>query len=157
LNFLSIGLKFITCLPAGWGTFVLKLNQQAMRTQEIDRFAANLKLKLTIGERVLTGTLNDSTAGRDFASLLPLTVTLSDYHRIEKVSDLPQKLSIQDAPAGYKPTAGDITYYAPWGNLAIFYQDFPYAAGLVHLGKIDSGTEALHISQPFMATIEIGN
>lgn len=25
-----------------------------------------------------------------------------------------------------------ITYYAPWGNLAIFYRDFGYSAGLVN-------------------------
>jgi len=38
---------------------------------------------------------------------------------------------------------GDITYYAPWGNLAIFYRDFDYSRGLVRLGRIDSGIEAL--------------
>jgi hypothetical protein len=31
---------------------------------------------------------------------------------------------------------GDITYYAPWGNLAIFYRDFGYSPGLVRLGHI---------------------
>ena len=42
-----------------------------------------------------------------------------------------------------KPEVGDLTYYAPWGNLAIFYRDFGYAKGLVKLGRIDSGLELL--------------
>lgn len=86
-----------------------------------------MKLKITIRGKIITGTLNDSIAARDFATLLPLTLTLSDYHRIEKVSDLPKKLSVNDAPSGYKPFAGDITYYTPWSNLAIFCKDFSYS------------------------------
>jgi hypothetical protein len=34
---------------------------------------------------------------------------------------------------------GDITYYAPWGNLALFYRDFPYSNGLIRLGTLDTG------------------
>ncbi|WP_337926728.1 cyclophilin-like fold protein [Paenibacillus caui] len=36
-----------------------------------------------------------------------------------------------------------ITYYAPWGNLAIFYRDFRYSSGLIKLGSIDAGGEKL--------------
>ncbi len=43
----------------------------------------------------------------------------------------------KDAPAGYKPSVGDITFYAPWGNLAIFYKGFSYSNGLIVMGKID--------------------
>jgi hypothetical protein len=38
-------------------------------------------------------------------------------------------------PAGSEASVGDITYYAPWENLAIFYNDFGYASRLVILGK----------------------
>ncbi|CQR50596.1 MULTISPECIES: cyclophilin-like fold protein [Haloferax] len=44
---------------------------------------------------------------------------------------------------GVDPEVGDITYYAPWGNLAVFYREFGYASGLVKLGHIESGTERL--------------
>jgi hypothetical protein len=43
----------------------------------------------------------------------PLTLTLEDYASIEKISDLPERLSTEDAPAGIDPAVGDITYYAP--------------------------------------------
>ena len=57
---------------------------------------------------------------RDFISLLPLTLTLEDYAKTEKISDLPRTLTKERAPAGSDPSVGDITYYSPWGNLAIF-------------------------------------
>jgi hypothetical protein len=50
---------------------------------------------------------------------------------------------------------GDITYYAPWGNLAIFYRDFGYSSGLVSLGRIESGIEALSAPGAVQTTIEL--
>jgi hypothetical protein len=114
-----------------------------------------MKLKITIGDKVATATLNDNPTTKDFISLLPLTLTLTDYNATEKISDLPKKLSAKDAPAGYKPSIGDITLYAPWGNLAIFYKDFSYSTGLISLGKITSGMEAVNVSGPVNAKFEL--
>lgn len=52
-----------------------------------------MKLRLTIGARSLTATLLDSDASRDFASLLPLTLTLNDLFGREKYGHLPRPLS----------------------------------------------------------------
>lgn len=103
----------------------------------------NMKIRLIIGEKVLDATLADNAAARDFLSLLPISLTLRDYASTEKVSDLPRRLATDGTPAGVDPNVGDITYYAPWGNLAIFYRDFGYAEGLVKLGHLDSGIEVL--------------
>src|SRR5947207_4736688 len=73
----------------------------------------SMKLKITIGEKVLIATLYDNPTTRDFISLLPLTLTLTDYNGTEKISDLPKKLSTKNAAAGYEPSVGDITLYAP--------------------------------------------
>jgi hypothetical protein len=91
---------------------------------------------------------------RDFLSLLPTTLTLEDYAATEKITYLPRKLSTAGAPAGSDPSVGDIAYYAPWGNLAIFYRDFRYSKGLIRLGRIDSGIEALNMPGPLKVTIE---
>jgi hypothetical protein len=102
-----------------------------------------MMIRITAGERILIAKLEDSAAGRDFAALLPLDLTLSDYNRTEKIADLPRRLSIEGAPDGIDPAIGDIAYYAPWGNLAIFYSDFGYSRGLVRLGRLDGGAERL--------------
>ena len=118
-------------------------------------YNGSTKIRLTVGDKVLTATLIDSKTSRDFISLLPLTLTLKDYAGTEKISDLPKRLSTEGAPSGIDPSVGDITYYAPWGNLAIFYKDFGYSSGLVILGKIDSGIEALNVPGSVRVTIEL--
>lgn len=104
--------------------------------------------------KAITATLDDNETSRDFVSLLPLTLTLEDYAATEKISDLPRKLSTKGAPPGVDPSVGDIAYYAPWGNLALFHKDFGYSTGLVKLGTIDFGIEALSRPGPLKVTIE---
>ena len=36
------------------------------------------------------------------------------------------------------PPKGDIAYYIPWGNLAVFVRDFRPSDNLVPLGKLSS-------------------
>lgn len=117
--------------------------------------ASTMEIRIITEGASITGTLEDNATARDFASLLPLTVTLEDYAGSEKIADLPKKLSTQGAPAGFDPSVGDITYYAPWGNLAIFYQDFKYSSGLIKLGAVDSGGAALDRAASMRVTIEM--
>jgi hypothetical protein len=112
-----------------------------------------MKIHLTIQDQVLTATLRDTPTARDFASLLPLTLTLEDYAETEKIGDLPRKLTTQGSPAGADPSVGDIAYYAPWGNLALYYKDFGYSDGLILLGKLDGSVEALQVSGSVEVTI----
>ncbi|HZW13476.1 MAG TPA: cyclophilin-like fold protein [Noviherbaspirillum sp.] len=114
-----------------------------------------VKIRMTAGGTAITATLFDNPTSRDFASLLPLALTLKDYASTEKVSDLPRKLNTEDAPPGADPSAGDIAYYAPWGNLALYYRDFAYSQGLIKLGKITSSLDALNRSGQLNVTIEL--
>ncbi len=120
-----------------------------------DQQVNTMKIRIDVEGTAITATLVDNETSRDFASLLPLTLTLTDYAGTEKISDLPKRLSTEGAPAGSDPSVGDITYYAPWGNLAIFYRDFGYSRGLIQLGKLDSGVEGLSGSDPLRVTIEL--
>ncbi|MCB9545283.1 MAG: hypothetical protein H6706_05240 [Myxococcales bacterium] len=104
---------------------------------------AMTRIVLIVDGQTLTATLDDTAAGRDFARLLPLDLRLADHARTEKIADLPRRLDTEGAPDRYAASAGDLTWYAPWGNLAIFYRDFPSASGLVRLGRLDGGVEAL--------------
>lgn len=118
-----------------------------------EQVVSSMKITIDIEVTTITATLDDSPAARDFASLLPLTLTLEDYNSTEKISNLPRRLSTEGAPPGIDPSPGDITYYAPWGNLAIFYKDFGYSRGLVKLGAIVSGEEALNVPGSVKVTI----
>jgi len=50
---------------------------------------------------------------------------------------------------------GEITYYAPWGNLAIFRKDFGYSEGLIRLGKFDGAIALLDTPEELDAAIEL--
>ena len=39
---------------------------------------------------------------------------------------------------------GHFAYYAPWGNVVMFYKDFGSASGLYELGSVDSGIEDIN-------------
>lgn len=120
-----------------------------------DQEVSTMKIRIDVDGTPITATLIDNATSRDFVSLLPLTLTLRDYAATEKISDLPRRLSTEGAPAGSDPSIGDITYYAPWGNLAVFYRDFDYASGLIKLGRIDSGVEALSRPDSIQVTVEL--
>jgi hypothetical protein len=114
----------------------------------------SVKIRLTIDGKAIHASLHDNATTRDLLALLPLTLTLDDYASTEKIAYLPHKLSIAGAPEGVDPSVGDITYYAPWGNLAIFHKDFGYSHGLIKLGRLDGGSELLTAPGPLKVTIE---
>jgi hypothetical protein len=137
----------------GRGSIGAADQESAQGTRE--QQASTMKIRIEVEGRVIAATLIDNPTARDFISLLPLTLTLNDYAETEKISDLPRRLSTEGAPAGIDPSIGDITYYSPWGNLALFYKDFGYSRGLVKLGTIDSGIEALAAQGPLRVMIEL--
>lgn len=113
-----------------------------------------MKIRLDVNGDIATATLYDNATARDFAALLPLSLTLTDFARVERIGDMPRTLSTAGAPAGMTPVTGDITYYAPWNNLTIFAGDNAYARGLVRLGKINTGLAALQRPGPLKLRIE---
>lgn len=126
----------------------------ARPTGDTRQEASFMKIRLTVGGKVIAATLNGSAAARDFAALLPLTLSLDDYAATEKIAYLPKKLSTAGAPDGFAPLAGDIAYYAPWGNVAIFHKAFRHSEGLISLGRVDSGMATLTQHGVLRVTIE---
>ena len=113
-----------------------------------------MKIRLVVGDRHAIATLYDNATARDFAALLPLSLTMEDYASIERVASLPRKLATQGAPDGMAPVAGELTHYAPWSNLAIFIEGRSYARSLLPLGKVDEGMAVLAQPGPYRARIE---
>ena len=117
--------------------------------------SGNVKIRIEMNGNEITATLTDNATSRDFVSLLPLKLKLEDYGETEKIGYLPRKLSTEGAPPGSDPSVGDVSYYAPWGNLAIFRKDFRYSTGLINLGKTDSGLESLNAPGSAEVTIDL--
>ena len=113
-----------------------------------------MRVRITIGDKSVVATMYDNATAKDFISMLPLALQLDDYNGTEKISYLSRKLTTAGAPSGSDPEVGDISYFAPWGNLAIYYKDFGYSSGLIKFGKIEGDVSILSSSQKLNATFE---
>ena len=102
-----------------------------------------VKIEFVFKGVTVVGLLDESAAANAFLAQLPMTVKLEDYGSTEKIAWLPTKLRHADSGASMTPRRGDIAYYAPWGNLAIFREDFRHSPGLISLGRIEEGLAAL--------------
>jgi hypothetical protein len=153
LRSLTVALALVGMIP--WYADVSAAADQESARDESDQKVISMKIRINIGgTAMVTATLDDNETAKDFVSLLPMMLTFEDYASTEKISYLPRKLSTKGAPPGCDPSVGDITYYAPWGNLALFYRDFGYSSRLIKLEIIDSGVEALDRPGPLKVTIE---
>jgi hypothetical protein len=87
--------------------------------------------------------LNNSQAARDLYAQLPLSIEVENYSDNEKIFYPPKKLDTTDTPLA-DAKAGTLAYYAPWGNVIMFYSSFGSATGLYELGHAVSGSEHIN-------------
>ena len=120
------------------------------------RATSETPIRVIIEDTVLTGRLWDNATARDLIAQLPLTLTFRDFNRVEKIAQLPRKLSMDGVPAGDDPFPHDIGYYNPSGNLVFYYDDVGYFTGIVRIGQFDGSMDAI-LSQTgtFSARIEV--
>ena len=112
--------------------------------QAADEQDAGTPLRISFGDTELTARLHNNATARDLAAQLPLTLTFRDHNTVEKTAPLPRELSLDGAPEGHDPSAGDIGYWAPDGDLVFYYDsDAPFFNGIVRIGEFDGDLEAL--------------
>lgn len=106
------------------------------------------------GEAVIA--LEDNATTRSLLAQLPTTMTFEDFNNTEKIAYPVSELSVDDSARGCDPEPGTVTLYAPWGNIAIFYEDWSASNELVMMGQVVSGLDALSsMSSDFEVTIEL--
>lgn len=117
----------------------------------------SMKLNLNIGGKVVTATLADNATARDFVSVLPLSVSMNDLLGREKYGDLPRALS-EDGPRKSRYEVGDIAYWSPDHQFAIYYhqdgESIP-SPGIIPIARIESGVEAFNVSRSVKVKIEL--
>jgi hypothetical protein len=116
-----------------------------------------MKIEFAFSEHVFTASLFDNPSAHDFASMLPLDLTIDDYSTNEKISYLPRKLTEEGSGPFTNEAPGDLCYYAPWGNLAFFYAGYRFSRGLIRLGGLDNGFEPLFTRGMFPLRITRSN
>lgn len=90
--------------------------------------------------KTVTVRLNASPAADSLYAQLPLTVDLDNYSDNEKIFYPPTKLDTGDSPRAETGKPGTLAYYAPWGDVVLFYGPFRPNSELYELGTIESST-----------------
>jgi hypothetical protein len=85
-----------------------------------------------------------------------VTVEMIDHGGVEKTGPLPSPLSLDGQPEGADPNVGDLGYYAPGGDLVLYYGDKSYFPGIVILGQRVGGAaeQIARINGSVTVTIE---
>jgi hypothetical protein len=132
------------------------LTPSATRTIEE---AAVTDIRISVSDQTFTAQLADNPTARDLVDQLPLTLQFRDFNRVEKIAELPRPLTMEGVPAGDDPEINDIGYYAPSGDLVLYYGDVGYFNGIVRLGRLDAQDMSVIERQPdgFELTIDRGS
>lgn len=98
-------------------------------------------VRLEIGGRTFTATLEDNEAARVLCDMLPLSLDFRDYGGFEKVASLPRRLPSQDRQM--RTSAGDIVLYSS-NQIVVFYGGNSWSyTKLGHIDDVEGLTEAL--------------
>jgi hypothetical protein len=124
------------------------------RSNPASQEPTNMRIRLTFNNQSMVATLYDNPSARDLASLLPLDLTIDNYGNNEKIAYLPRKLTEEGSGPFGNEAPGDLCYFAPWGNLALFYAGYRSSEGLIRLGRFEGGVEPLLVRGKFPLRIE---
>ena len=86
------------------------------------------RISVQFGENAVIYELNGGTAAASLYAQLPLTLEVEDFSTNEKIFYPPQELDISDSPLA-QSGAGTLAYYAPWGDVVMFYGDYNVNCG----------------------------
>ena len=117
----------------------------------------NMKIRISIADKVVIATVADNATARDFVSLLPLSVSMKDLFGREKYGDLPKALS-GNGPRKNTYEVGDIAYWSPDHQFAVYYhqdgESIP-SPGVISIAKIDAGVEAFNVPGSVKVTVAV--
>lgn len=98
-----------------------------------------MQLRMTDQARhQVTIALNNSKAAQDLVNQNPSSVKIGNYSNDEKTFYPDKDLDLANTPKA-NAVVGTLAYFAPWGDVCLFYRDFGSDPGLYELGTTTSG------------------
>ena len=121
----------------------------------------SVRVVLRLSNGVMTATLDDTPAAREFAAMLPVQLELHDPMGQAKSGPLPRPLDATGVVPVFDPAVGEMYYSAPSNTFAIVYDDLGQSIpdpGLVRLGSVDTGMDLIaEAGNRFTVRIDLAN
>ena len=140
-----------------FSTLLLVASLVAVDASKASERTTNMKIRISIADKVVIATVADNATARDFVSVLPLKLSMNDLFGREKYGDLPKALA-ENGPRKNRYEVGDIAYWSPDQQFAIYCRQdgksIP-SPGVVSIAKIDAGAEAFNVPGSVKVTIEL--
>ncbi|WP_319582537.1 cyclophilin-like fold protein [uncultured Pseudodesulfovibrio sp.] len=131
---LGVGLSGVDGIREMSGTAVIRKMNSIEQKEE-----KTMQITVKANGKTIVFELNDSQAAKDLYAQLPLDIEVENYSSNEKIYYPPKKLGTANTPLVKGAKAGTLAYYAPWGDVVMFYGTFGSASGLYELGKAVQG------------------
>jgi hypothetical protein len=94
------------------------------------------KMKITVGAKIFTATLNDNATAKAFKAMLPLTIDMEELNGNEKCFNLSKSLIVNSSnPRSIQN--GDLMIYGS-RTLVLFYKSFPTSYSYTKIGRVDN-------------------
>lgn len=108
---------------------------------EKNKETLEIKIKVTVGEKVLLATLIDNATTHSLISKFPLTIPMKALYSREMCYRFDNALlANEEQRSGYK--IGDLSYWTPLHSLVIFFeQNGEVISNLQKIGHFDSSVE----------------
>lgn len=135
---LGVGLSGVDDIAAMSGSAVVRKMEPLAEERE-----KAMQITVTANGNTIVYELNDSQAARDLHVQLPLEIDVENYSRNEKIYYPPKKLNTANTPLVKSARSGTLAYYAPWGDVVMFYGSFGSASGLYELGHAVQGDDRI--------------
>lgn len=127
-------------------TYLIIVNHQKVNKQEEiqdihkeDNHNMKRQISITNHNITILFELNDSQASQDLYNQLPIEVNVENFSDNEKTF-YPEKLNTTNTPLA-DAKKGTLCYYAPWGDVVMFYKDYGKGSQLYELGECISGKD----------------
>lgn len=112
-------------------------------SEDSDLGDENMRISVRDGSHEIIFELNDSSASKSLYEQLPLTLDVENFSSNEKIFYPTSELDTDSTPISNGGGEGTLAYYAPWGDVVMFYDSFTSASGLYELGVAVSGTDQI--------------
>lgn len=98
--------------------------------------AQDMKIKITVGNKEFTATLNDNEAAKELVKLLPMEVNMGEHNGNEKYYNLPKRMPGKATNPG-KVNVGDLMLWSS-NTLVLFYAGSSTSYSYIKLGQINN-------------------